>query len=114
MQKQASVDLAAYKKRLTESVHLKRLQVEELELNVRYFEVNKEWKGMQPEIEEFEATERAERQKQQEEYQKMIDEAKAKEKAGEGGSMKTPENIVVSKVGKPRSSTKKVTEKEAK
>lgn len=110
LQKQAAADLAAYKKRLRESVELKRLQVEELELNVKYFEVNKEWKEMQPEIEEFEAQERAERQKQQEDYQKMIDEAKKKE----GGSMEAPGDIVVSKQGKPRSSTKKKVKEEVK
>ena len=56
-----------YKKRLTESVGIKKLQVEEIELNIAYFEAKKAWKELQPEIEKLEALEQAEIQKQQEE-----------------------------------------------
>jgi hypothetical protein len=112
MEKNAALELAAYKKRLRESVELKRLQVEELELNIAYFAANKEWKKLQPEVEAIEAEERAKMQKEREEYEAMIKKAdKAK-----GGSMPTPEKmkkeekaekIEIAKVGEPRSSTKK-------
>jgi len=114
MQKQAALDLAAYKKRLRESVELKRLQVEELELNIHYFEVNKAWEDLQPEVEAYEAQKKAEHQKQQEEYEKMIKDAN--EKNADGGSMPIPNNkdtdadpqkIEIAKVGEPRKPAKK-------
>lgn len=42
--KQAAIELADYKRRLRESVELKRLQVEEIELNIRYHEAREQYK----------------------------------------------------------------------
>ena len=63
MRKQAALDLAEYKKRLRESVEMKRLQVEELELNIKYYHVRQKHKKVQLLIQEEEAKERAEMQK---------------------------------------------------
>ena len=63
MRKQAALDLAEYKRRVRESVELKRLQVEELELNIRYYHVRQEHKKIEVLIQEEEAKEHAEMQK---------------------------------------------------
>ena len=44
--KQAANELANYKRRLRESVDLKRLQVEEIELNIRYHNAREEYKDI--------------------------------------------------------------------
>ena len=74
--KQQSVDQAAYKKRLREGNELKRLQVEELQLNNMYFEQKKLWTKIQPELQEMEAKEQAQIQKQHADREKLIKEQK--------------------------------------
>lgn len=60
--KQAAMELADYKKRIKESVELKRLQVEELELNVRFYYASKEYEQVEQKIMEEEAKRKAEKQ----------------------------------------------------
>ena len=90
--KQQSVDRAAYKKGLREGNELKKLQVEELEYNVRYFHAKKEWMEVQPELEEIEAKEQAILQKQRSDREKLINEQRkeAEKKAAE----KKPEIVI--------------------
>ena len=57
--KQEATRVAQYKKNLREGNDLKKLQVEELELNVRYFNAKKLWMAAQPELMEIEAQEQA-------------------------------------------------------
>lgn len=103
MRKRAAMDLADYKKRLRENNELKRLQVEELELNISFYENKKKWMDLAPAMEELEAREKAiiaeERKKQQkmlEEQHKMAEEAKKEE-----AKNNKPE-IILPKTGKPR------------
>lgn len=70
MRKQAAFEMAEYKRRLKESVELKRLQVDEIELNIRYYHARQEHKRIQKAIEEEEARELAEEQKLKEEQEK--------------------------------------------
>ncbi len=63
MRKLEAAQLAEYKRRVRESVELKRLQVEELELNIRYYHVRQEHKKIEVLIQEEEAKEQAEMQK---------------------------------------------------
>jgi len=85
MRKQAAMDLADYKKRLRESVELKRLQVEEIELNIRFYHVRQEHKKVAVLIQEEEAKEQAEM-----------------EKAKKENELKKAKKIEVVKVGKAR------------
>lgn len=91
IQKEAAVQLANYKKRLEEGVKLKRLQVEELELNIKYFEAKVAWKALQPEIEELEAQEQAEMKKLEESQRQSM-------------KLKSKPDITTVKTGKPRKS----------
>jgi len=97
MQKEASMQLSAYKKRLKESVELKQLQVEELELNIRYYNAKKMWLDLQPKVEELDARERAEIAKSEEEMRKMLEKTEEKAKEGEGKPL-----ITIAKQGKSR------------
>jgi len=94
--KQASDELADYMKRIRKSNEMKRLQVEELELAVDYYNAKVAYNEVKPHIDELEALEQAraeeERKKQKEAYEAML---KEKEKD------KKPE-IIVPKVGTPR------------
>lgn len=72
MRKEAAMELADYKKRLRESVELKRLQVEELELNIRFYQVSREHEKVEALIREEEARKKAEAQKVMEEAKKTI------------------------------------------
>jgi hypothetical protein len=89
-QKRAAMELASYKKRLKEGVELKRLQVEELELNIKYYEAKKAWLDLQPKVDELDAREQALAQKAHEDMEK----ARAKKKK-EG-------DLLTVKHGKPR------------
>lgn len=62
MRKDTAIQLADYKKRLKESVELKRLQVEELELNIKFYHVSKEYQSIELLMMEEQAKEAAERQ----------------------------------------------------
>jgi len=93
MRKQAAVDLADYKRRLRDSVELKRLQVEELELNIRFYHVRQEYKKVEVLIHEEEAKEKAEMQKFKEEQEKK----KAKLQVVKAGKPRTTDEIVKAK-----------------
>lgn len=98
-QKQQAVQLSAYKKQLRENNELKKLQVEEIELNIRYYQARKNWKGMFKEVEEFEAQEKAEYQEAQRKQAELI--KKQQEEAEKAVAAEKPE-IVIPKVGKAR------------
>jgi len=99
--KEEAVRLSAYKKGLKENVELKRLQVEELELNIRYYDAKVKWRDMIPKVEELDAQEQAEAQKAHKEREALI--ATQREEAEKAAAEKVPE-IVIPKVGKPRES----------
>ena len=112
LRKNQAMELAEYKKRLRENVELKRLQVDELQLNIDYYKVKMEWRKLQPGIEALEEMELAEAQEMR---QKSIDQnammmEKAKEKSSnespllkdDKSSTKTPKEIVIVEQGKPR------------
>ena len=78
--KAAEEQLQAYKKRLMQSVEMKRLQVEEIQLNIEMFKAEKEYDAMEPEMkayakakEEKEAKEQAKRQREAEEAKSKIE-----------------------------------------
>ena len=104
MQRNAAVELASYRKRLKEGVELKRLQVEELELDIRYYDAKRKWLDLQPQVDELEAEEQAKMQearrkqdeliaKQREEAMKAMEEKEEKKKKVE---------LTTVKHGKPR------------
>lgn len=96
-QKQQAVQLSGYKKQLRENNELKKLQVEEIELNIRYYEARKKWKGMYEEVQEFEAQEQAEYLKAKKEQEELI--KKQKEDAEKSAAKP---DIVIPAQGKPR------------
>lgn len=71
LQKHVAQELADYKRRLRESVEMKRLQVEELKLNLEYFHYRKELQSVEKEMSEMEAKEKAQL-KAEEESKKVI------------------------------------------
>ena len=79
--KQAAAQLADYKKRIREGNELKKLQVEELELNIRFYESKKQWMELAPKMEELEAREQAvhaeHRKKEKEAYEQMLKDREA-------------------------------------
>lgn len=102
MRKQAEMELNDYKKRLRAGNELKRLQVEELELNILYYHNKKEWLDLGPALEVLEkrerkiiADEREKEKKEREEFAKKMKEAKQKEE-------EEKPKIVVPKMGKAR------------
>lgn len=97
MQREAASQLSAYKKRLKESVDLKQLQVEEIELNIRYYNAKKMWLDLQPEVEKLEAREKAEIAKTQAELEKQMKENEEKVKKSE-----EKPTITIAKQGKAR------------
>lgn len=100
--KDEAMRLANYKKGLRENVDLKRLQVEELELNIRYYDAKVKWREMIPKVEELEAIEQAEAMKMRKEREALI-KAQQDEALKKAADEKTPE-LVIPKVGKPRES----------
>ena len=100
IQKRQAMELAEYKRRLKDSVELKRLQVEEVELNLRYFEAKKAWKIANEEIMKLEAEEQAEEQRLEELRKKEMEEklpAKPKIIGVEKGKPRTEEEIAEGK-----------------
>jgi hypothetical protein len=89
LQKRAQNDLANYKKRLNESVMLKRLQVEEIELNIAYFLGKKKMKELNEEMMAMEAEDLALEQ----EHEKQRVEAEAKINGVKQGTPRTEEEI---------------------
>ena len=71
MRKEAAMELSDYKKRLRESVEIKRLQIEELKLNIEYYHVSKEHEKVEALIQEEQAKKQAEAQKVMEEAKKQ-------------------------------------------
>lgn len=102
--KQQSVNVAAYKKNLRDGNELKKLQVEELELNVRYFNAKKAWMEAQPELQEMEAKEQAIRQKETDDRNKLLKEQEVAAVKVKKAEAKMKADIVIPKVGKPRES----------
>jgi hypothetical protein len=100
--KQEATKLSHYKKNLREGNDLKKLQVEELELNVRYFNAKKLWMAAQPELEEIEAKEQAIVQEEQRKRRELID--KQREEAEKSVATDKKLEIVIPKVGKSRES----------
>ena len=100
--KQEATRLSQYKKNLREGNDLKKLQVEELELNVRYFNAKKAWMEAQPQLEEIEAKEQAIRQKEQADREELI--KKQREEAEKSVATDEKPKIVIPEVGKPRES----------
>jgi len=96
-EKDAAVQLTNYKKRLRESILLKREQVEEFELNIKYFKVQKEWIELQPEIQKYEAEQQAKEAKENELREQM-----QKSQEEQANSKDATPKIVVAKTGKPR------------
>ena len=100
-QKQEATRIANYKKNLREGNDLKRLQVDELELNVRYFNAKKAWMAAQPELEKIDAQEQAMIQEEHRRRRELIE--KQKEEALEA-TAKKPAEIIVPEQGKARES----------
>jgi hypothetical protein len=104
--KRAADELASYKKRIRESNELKRLQVEELQLNIAYHDNKKAWMDLAPSMLELEKREQEIQAEQQEARRKEFEESQAA--LAEIGDDKPEESkIVIPKVGKPRSETEK-------
>lgn len=102
--KQAEAELADYKKRMRSSNEMKQLQVEELELAVKYYHAKVAFRELQPKMDELDAKEEAERlelqKKQKEEYEAYIKKQKELEEAKEKEESKP--DIIIPKTGKPR------------
>ena len=100
--KRAAEELVDYKKRIRSSNELKKLQVEELELNIAYYKNKKEWMDLAPAMEELEAKEKAIHQKAIEDRRKEFEaQQKALKELGDD-KPETPKLISVGG-GKPRS-----------
>ena len=101
MRKRAADELVDYKKRIRSSNEVKRLQVEELELNIAYYKNKKEWMDLAPAMEELEAKEKAIQEEVQAQRRKEFEEQqKALKKTGDD-KPDTPKLISVGG-GKPR------------
>ena len=107
--KQQATQLADYKKRLRDGNDLKKLQVEELELNIRYYEAKRKWFDLREPMEKLEEEEQAflaEQKAKQLEMQRLHKEAaekraaEAKEKADKEKDEKP--KIIIPKQGEPR------------
>ena len=96
----ATKELAYYKKRVSDANSLKSIQVEELELNIRYYKAKKEWFDLLPKVEELDALEQAMQQKQ--EAERAAHQETMKKAAEEEPVTNEQPEIVVPKVGKPR------------
>mgnify|MGYP000924530433 CR=1 FL=1 len=72
LQKKAAMDLADYKKRLRDSVDLKRLQVEEVKLNIEYYHASKEYEKITKLMQQEEEQRKAEAEKVMKETKSKI------------------------------------------
>lgn len=93
MRKQAAMDLAEYKRRLRESVELKRLQTEELELNIKFYHLRQEYKKVEGLMHQEEALERADRQQAEENIKNQEKKMKARVQPVPTGKPRTKEEI---------------------
>ena len=104
--KKQVADRAAYKKVLREENDLRKLQVEELELNIRYYTAKREWLDLREKVNELDAEEQAiiqeERRKRAELIEKQKEEAE-KAVAADLAKEEKPE-IVIPKQGVARES----------
>ncbi len=102
-----------YKKRLRDNVEIKRLQVEELELNTRFYMAKEAWLEMQKRIPEIEAKEAKhiaeEEEKAKKQREEMIKAMEEKKKAAEKEAKKNQKqekqekpDILIAKQGKAR------------
>ena len=106
--KQMERELNDYKKRITKGNELKRLQVEEIQLNINYYKAKREYLDLAPDIEKLDAEEAELLAAEQEKQRVAMEEMKAKmaKQKEENEKEKAPE-IIIPKVGKPRSETEK-------
>ena len=101
--KRAQAELQLYKKRLKEGNEVKKMQVEELELNIRYYDAKRNWFDLQDKVEELEAEEQVLILKQQKKQHDLIE--KQKKEALDKLEAKTKAekpNIVIPTQGKTR------------
>jgi len=98
--KQAATDLAAYKKRLKEGNELKLMQIEELELNIRYYDAKRKWLDLQSEVDKLEAEEQVLIKKERKRQAEFIELQKkaALKKAEENEKV----DLVIPEIGKSR------------
>lgn len=106
--KRQATDLVTYKKRLRDGNELKKMQVEELELNIRYYNAKRAWFDIRGKVEELDAEEQvilAEERNRRGEMEKLRTEellkANEAEKAAKIKAEDRPE-IIIPKVGKAR------------
>ena len=99
--KQQATDRAAYKKNLREGNDMKKLQVEELELNIRYYTAKRQWLDLREKVDAMDAEEQAIIQEEQRRRRELIE--KQKEEALEA-TAKKPAEIIVPEQGKARES----------
>ena len=101
-QKKRVADIAAYKKGLREGNDLKKLQVEELELNIRYYENKRKWLDLREKVNELDAEEKAIIQEEERRYKELIE--KEKEEALKAAAAEEKPEIVIPKQGVVRES----------
>ena len=101
--KQMEREFADYKKRLTKGNELKRLQVDEIVLNIQYHKAKKEYMELAPEIEKLEAEEAKLLAKENEKREKAMKEMKEKmEKQKKKDEKEKAPLIIVPKTGTAR------------
>lgn len=109
--KQQAVNLAEYKKRLREGNDLKKLQVEELEFNIRYYKAKREWFDLREDMEKLESEEQAILAEEKARHQEMerlqaeaLEKAKTKPKAAKKPAPKAApkSKIIVPEQGSAR------------
>ena len=71
-QKQASLELADYKKRIRASNEIKQLQVDEIRLGIEYYKYKVEFRELQPKMEELDALEAAEAKEAKEQHYDLV------------------------------------------
>ena len=101
MQKQATIELADYKKRLRASNEIKQLQVDEMRLGVEYYKYRKEFRDLQPAMEELDALMEAEAKEEKARQKKEYDDYVAEQKKFQEEKEKKP-SIIQPKTGKAR------------
>ena len=97
--KRQQAELSNYKKGLKAGNEMKTMQVEELELNIRYYNAKRKWLDLQPQMMELEAEEQAMILKEQKEQRDLIE--KQKKEALDKLKVEKPD-IVIPEQGKAR------------
>jgi hypothetical protein len=102
--KQMETELADYKKRLMKGNEMKRMQVEEIRLNIDYFKAKREYMELGPEIEKLEAKEQAQIAEDQAKHKKLMEEQekKMKKEKEKQEKEKKKSDIVIATVGVAR------------